>query len=370
VTVCTVDRSRFYPVDTTLESILPKSIKVVRTKTWESVPLKILGQKLLPFLLYCPDPMRFWGRRSSGAIIDLVRDGNFDVVLSWAQPFSVHSIGRAIKRQLGLPWAAHFSDPLVDNPFYYGFRFNPHKGWNSKFEEMVVTTADQTHFVSKVTIDQARARYQENVGRKFHYVPHCFDRSLYDIEPPPPRDSQVIIAHVGTFTGKRNPQRLLNVLAKFRKSEPKFLDGITFQFVGPYKQSYVDFCQKFDLDQHVAWIGSVSFLKSLAYMKAADQLLIIDGNFDGTSVFFPSKLIDYLGSERPILAITPPAGATAQVLRELGLNEFADPDNEEEIEELLRRRMRDPQSYTNANNYDVGKISADLTFLLSKIARA
>ena len=55
--------------------------------------------------------------------------------------------------------------------------------------------------------------------------------------------------------------------------------------------------------------------KSLKLMATSDLLLVVDGP-DDLSVFLPSKLIDYLGAQVPILGIVPP-GAAAKLLARL-----------------------------------------------------
>jgi len=66
--------------------------------------------------------------------------------------------------------------------------------------------------------------------------------------------------------------------------------------------------------------GYVPYLKTLSMMKSYDALLLVDAPLTtaSESVFLPSKLIDYLGSGTPILAVTPSHGATARVVRETG----------------------------------------------------
>ncbi len=51
-------------------------------------------------------------------------------------------------------------------------------------------------------------------------------------------------------------------------------------------------------------------------MSTSDLLVVIDANLQ-QNIFFPSKLADYLGSGRDILAITP-EGPTEDILKETG----------------------------------------------------
>ena len=61
---------------------------------------------------------------------------------------------------------------------------------------------------------------------------------------------------------------------------------------------------------------TVDYLTSLSLMSCADGLLVIDAPAE-TSVFLPSKLIEYIGAARPALGITPP-GAASKLITELG----------------------------------------------------
>ena len=67
--------------------------------------------------------------------------------------------------------------------------------------------------------------------------------------------------------------------------------------------------------QCVKFLPRVGYLQSLALAKSADLLLNIDAPA-ATSVFLPSKLIDYIGAGRPIFGITP-AGTAARLIQSL-----------------------------------------------------
>jgi len=62
--------------------------------------------------------------------------------------------------------------------------------------------------------------------------------------------------------------------------------------------------------------------------------LLIEAAAKKTSIFLPSKLADYIGLGKPILAITPNNGPTARVVRKAGLF-AADPLYPHEVFEVL-----------------------------------
>ena len=83
------------------------------------------------------------------------------------------------------------------------------------------------------------------------------------------------------------------------------------------------------LDGIVEFSGRVPFAESERGAEAADVLLVIDAPAD-ENLFLPSKAIDYLPAGKPILALTPLRGATADLMRSLGYPVIA-PEDEEGI---------------------------------------
>ncbi len=67
-------------------------------------------------------------------------------------------------------------------------------------------------------------------------------------------------------------------------------------------------------------------------MQKADLLLMIDAPTN-LSPFLPSKLIDYIGANKPIFVITP-TGTAQKLIEEMGFL-VANPDNPEDIASKL-----------------------------------
>ena len=88
------------------------------------------------------------------------------------------------------------------------------------------------------------------------------------------------------------------------------------------------------LDGVVTFTGRVSPPRALDAAAAADVLVVIDAPSDGPNLFLPSKLVDYLPLRKPILGLTPAAGASADLLRKLGYP-IVDPANAGAIEQVL-----------------------------------
>lgn len=105
---------------------------------------------------------------------------------------------------------------------------------------------------------------------------------------------------------------------------------------------------------------------------AADVLLVIDAPSAGTSVFLPSKLIDYLAFRKPILGLTPADGASARLLARLECPVVA-PDDPQAIaaalSALLARRQSGALSVSAAfdavaSEFEIRRTTAQLDDVL------
>jgi hypothetical protein len=76
--------------------------------------------------------------------------------------------------------------------------------------------------------------------------------------------------------------------------------------------------QSFNLP-FVNWIGKVPFREALRLQRSADYLVVIDNPIEDVamSMFFPSKLLDYMMAQKRILAITTKGSATDKVMQDL-----------------------------------------------------
>ena len=290
-----------------------------------------------------PDFQYFWHfdlYKKTSLIID---EFGADVIVTFGQPMSTHITGLKLKKKyLHLKWVAHFSDPWVDNVF------NDHNSWvrfvNKHSQDTVFNIADQLIFTSEETIDLVTRSYSSLIRSKALYIPHSFDESLYSIQENTHQTANpLIIRYLGNFYGNRQPDYLFEAFKNIQKSD---LENIRVEFVGSATDAIEDKIIKYGLEETVFLRSSVSYLDSLSLMQESDLLLIIDAPAE-LSPFLPSKLVDYIGANKPIFGITPP-GTSQKLIEEMGFL-VAHPNNPAEIAEkllLVMQQLKDKKLST------------------------
>lgn len=288
--------------------------------------------RLAPPLKQRPDEKRVWmpgALRAARASLD---HSPADVIVSFAQPWTDHLIGLALKRERGLPWVAHFSDPWVDSPYFLvgGAARQRAASW----ERQVIEEATRVVFVNAHARDRVMTKYPEAWLAKTAIVPQGFEEPLRGSAPS--NDGPLRMVYTGRFyDGIRTPETLLEAMALVNTHVP-LRDRLAVEFVGSGMQAYARRATELQLGDSAVFSGRVTPQHAQDLAAGADVLLIIDAPSDhGPSLFLPSKLIDYLPLRKPILGITPVEGPSADLLRELGYP-VVDPRNVAGIAQLLQ----------------------------------
>jgi glycosyltransferase involved in cell wall biosynthesis len=299
--------------DPFLPSLLPPDPQPVRIAASERRLWFRTIARLMPSLLQLPDkhlPVHCRAVRAGKALHAAAPKA---ILFSWAQYHSCGLVARHLKQSLGIPWVAHFSDPWFGHPFQ---RPRFYERWiNARLEKAVISAADAIVFVTEETRDSTMARYPPAWRKKTAVIPHCFDSELYPPELRP--HAGMVFRHIGHFYGDRGAGPLLEAIARLRSGNPGILEGVRFEFVGRVRADQVLEIRKQGLENLVQIRPGVGYLDSLREMREADVLLLVEAPAQ-EGLFLPSKLVDYLGAGRPVLALSPSRGAAARLLRRQG----------------------------------------------------
>ena len=287
----------------------------------------------------------------------------YDVVLTCSQPHANHLLGLTLKEWTGLPWVAYFSDPWTGNPYARPTSARV-RAYHRELETRVLREADRVLFTSPEMERQANASFPELLRGKTGVVPHGYVSEWYGLTKPPlPAEGPLRVLHTGHFYGPRTPAPLLRALEKLAERH-QLRERSLFTFYGSFPAEEEKRLRDTGMDAFVRVHRPVPYLESLALMRGSDLLLVIDAALKDTaeSVFLPSKLVDYLGSGKPILAISPRHGATARVVEEVGgIQCDVDPDAIQSTLDLLFSGERPmPPDPMRAAAYDHVTVAAGM----------
>jgi len=293
----------------------------------------LLGRKLL-----LPDENVPWSTLALPVAIRLVRREGIDVVLTTSPPPSLHLLGAAVKKATGAAWVADLRDPLGAHPHRRGYESQLARLKEAavgRVAKLVARQADAIVAASDAIADEIRAL--EPKGKVVTIANGCDFDDFAGLEYR--ADNRLRITHTGHFHGKRDPKPFLHALAE------SDLDEVVVRFAGDFRAADREYAEALGLGGRVELLGEVSRRRSLELQRDSDVLLLLipESGGRGRGVL-TGKIFEYLAAERPILAVVPPDGAAAQLVRDTGAGVVAPSDDVEAVREALldlHRRWRE-----------------------------
>jgi glycosyltransferase involved in cell wall biosynthesis len=284
----------------------------------------LLGRRLL-----LPDENVTYNLTAIPAAIRLVRQEGIDVVITTSPPPSIHFIGAAVKRATGVRWIADLRDSLVANPHRDAARLAVRiKEQGMQGVAAVVSRgADAIVTVSDAISEEMRARAPRGHVVTISNGSDFEDFSGLEYAPADTRSGEPFrITHAGSFFGKRDPRPFLTALSR--------VDGVVARFVGDFRSADREWAA--GIMDRVELIPYAPHRKALELQRDSEALLLLIPEADGRGRgVLSGKVFEYLAAERPILAVVPPDGAAAGLLRETGAATVVAPDDIDGMERAL-----------------------------------
>jgi glycosyltransferase involved in cell wall biosynthesis len=275
---------------------------------------RLFGRRLL-----VPDENVPWNLTAIPAAIRIVRREGIDVVLTTSPPSSVHLVGAAVKRATGARWVADLRDSLVANPHRRTENrlARVKEQGEHRVAALVARYADAIVAAAEAIADETRALDPQGPVVTIANGADFDDFAGLDYRPA----ERFRITHTGSFFGKRDPRPFLTAFAEAG------LDAVV-RFVGDFRPSDREWAETLGLGDRFQVIPYVARRRSLELQRDSEALLLLipEAGGRGRGVL-SGKVFEYLAAERPILAVVPPDGAAARLIRETGAGVVVAPED-------------------------------------------
>ena len=219
-------------------------------------------------------------------------------------------------------------------------------------EGKICKHADVAFWFTEEALAQARARHPELGERGHCLLPGANEPEFPRV--PYQRGKHLVIGYFGSLADTRNLGIFMQGLRKFIEKDPQRAEQTRLHLYGgnidpvsaralrefPYPAMIEQF-GRLETDPKTGESGRERVLKR---MNAADCLLLLHGTVPFCEQYIPSKMYEYLWTQRPILALAWRNPHMERMLRELGHWAVTADDVDAiaaALEELYGRWMRD-----------------------------
>lgn len=314
---------------------------------------QLLGRRLL-----VPDENVSWNVTAIPAAIRIVRREGIDVVLTTSPPSSVHLIGAAVQKATGVRWVADLRDSLVAHPHRRAERLavRAKEQGEHAVARLVASRADGIVAVSDAIADEVRARSPKGPVTTIANGSDFDDFAGLAHRP----SDRFRITHTGSFFGKRDPRPFLTAVQRSN------LADVVVRFLGDFRAADREWAETLGLGDRLELIPYAPRRRSLELQRDSEALLLLipDAGGRGRGVL-SGKVFEYLAAERPILAVVPPDGAAAALIRDTGAGVVVAPDDVDGMADALR----DLHARWRSGGLDSAPLPAEWRARLSRRAR-
>jgi glycosyltransferase involved in cell wall biosynthesis len=277
--------------------------------------------------LLLPDASVTWNLTAIPAAIRIVRREGIDAVITTSPPPSVHFVGAAVQRATGARWIADLRDPLVANQHRRDdtAAARARQAATEQVAKLVARSADAVTCVSEAIAAEVRGLGARGAVRVISNG--CDFDDFAGLEYVPGKRFR--ITHTGIFVGKSDPRPFLEA---FKQAD---LDAVA-RFVGDFRSTDREWAEALGLGDRLELVPYAPRGESLRLQRDSEALLLLvpDAGGRGKGVL-SGKVYEYLAAGRPILAVVPPDGAAAALVRETGAGVVVAPDDVEGIRAAL-----------------------------------
>ncbi|MCC6538342.1 MAG: hypothetical protein IT162_12370 [Bryobacterales bacterium] len=280
-----------------------------------------------------PDVQAVWQPFAYRAACSLIERHNIGTLLCNIPPYSI--TGTAVKLKRRYPHLKLIADFRDDWVGYYIEQFDVAMDRSKREQAVAMERAvmEAADFVTGVTPMQASnmaKRYPELRQEKFLAAPNGYEPGAFEGFTPRRHDQagRMVITYFGSLYANPaySPHVYLNAVDALDEPLRRQIDTRLIGRVSVEARPLIE-----NRRSRVISYGFLPRDQGLRYLEETDYLLII--GLDESA--HAGKLFDYLGTGKPILAITPPHGELARLVRETRTGWVADPHDPEAIRALL-----------------------------------
>jgi glycosyltransferase involved in cell wall biosynthesis len=282
-------------------------------------------------LLSFPDAYAWFARPARRAARRILRRSPIKLIFSTAPPFTCHLVAAELAREAGLPLVLDYRDAWTDNPFAV-FPTAFHRRRAHRAEDSALERAAAVVAVTSGMADAFRRRVGEDVPVRF--VPNGYDEADFT-EPAATPTGPFTVAYAGQFYPGRMPWTFLEAASAFAEARGLGASDFRVLFLGPMSRAVLAGMDKFGVP--VEATGLLSHGDAVSVMRGADANLLIIGSQPGAGATLTGKIFEYFRAGRPVLALVPPEGEAAALVREFDAGAVVEPDDAATAEAALAK---------------------------------
>jgi glycosyltransferase involved in cell wall biosynthesis len=302
-------------------------------------PLRALQflKKAFYTTFYVPDEYIGWMPFAVATGKRLCKQDGIDLIFSSGPPNTTHMIARRLKKATGLPWVADLRDLWDQYPDSYNpFRLKARKRLEEYLERKTLLDADGFLVVSEQMRHDLREKFPQIDAERICVITNGFDTTDFANLKPESDPDYFTVVHAGSLFPWRSLRPFLQAVKEFFRRSASAQQRFRLKLLGIIPEQERSAIADAGLQENVIIHDYLPYRQALSHIVSADVALLLLGECGHPANMLTSKLFDYMGARRPILAIGP-HGDLHRLLRQENLGAAFSDEQTSQIAEALHR---------------------------------
>jgi glycosyltransferase involved in cell wall biosynthesis len=342
--------------------VAPEAQIRVATLSGQSLPGRLRDQ------LMAPDTKLGWLLPAVHRGREVIATQQPALLFSSSPPETTHLIALRLHSAKGLPWVADLRDGWLFEPPNPPLRQAVwRRAWEGRLERQVVSQATAVVTVTAPIATDLAARYPA-AGSKINVISNGFDGADFAaLSRQRPADGHFLLVYTGALAASRqggSADALFDGVAELVRRQPG--SPLRLQIVGNFSETEKQAVQGRGLGDVVEFVPPVPRPEAYQRQVDADALLLVTA--PGVRSVATSKLFDYIGAGRPILALAQD-NAAAGIVQQDDLGITVAPDDPAAIAAALEKLMQQCQTGKAWPGFETARKRYDRRELTRRLAQ-
>ncbi|HOY30927.1 MAG TPA: glycosyltransferase family 4 protein [Bacteroidales bacterium] len=269
---------------------------------------------------FIPDTRFPWYFSTVGKAVKIIKEEKIDLIFSSSPPQTNHIIARKAAQKTGLPWVADFRDPWTDVFWLLNnsIRWKCIHNIDKRIEHKTIADMDTVITVGPSLVEIL----QRKTSKKIHLITNGYDDKYFshlEYKPNP----KFRITYAGSLSKEQDPVCFFNAI-ELLKHNKEFYENSELLFLGNFPSYLTELVNSSSYKAHTKFSPYTYYVESLNGIAASELLLLIVPKTDDNKCIITSKLFDYMGAARPLVAFGPVNGDAASIMLGAGAGQMFD----------------------------------------------
>jgi glycosyltransferase involved in cell wall biosynthesis len=321
------------------------------------------------------DPNSLWVGPAARFAIKRHRRAPFDAIVSSGPPHFAHRVALRVARRTGVPWVADVRDPLVSD-----FDRSPAAARRirsmTRLEQQILQHAAMVITTCPSLAEDFRQRYPQRRPDTICCVTNGFDRGdlAAALDVTGTSSDECIFVAAGAFYGRREIARIISPLQQVLDAHPQWQGRVRLMIAGTLDAEQQRKWQQ-DRPSWLTLVGYLDHASAVRLTAGADCAIIVVPRCRHGETSIPGKTFELLALPVHLLALSPPEGDTADIVRSAGASTIIAFEDEAGVATAIERiiashfarRLNGNREWAALDRYDRALVAADFAACLTAV---